>query len=296
MKNELEKYGRVKEDVDLINYNTYKISTTSKYLVDVKDEESLILLIKYLRENNIKFFILGNGSNIVFPQNKFEGVIVRLNELNVIDIDDDEVYVGAGVMLPKLVNETVNNCLTGLEWASGIPGTLGGSVVSNAGAYLSDIFTYIISVRVLDKDGNIKDLLKKDIKYSYRYSSFKDNKDLIIVGARLKLNKGNADESLTIMKNRLERRVSSQPLEYPSAGSVFRNPEGDYAGRLIEECGLKGKTLGGAKVSEKHANFIINYDHATCLDIRNLIKLVHDTVLEKTNVDLVLEQELVNWE
>ena len=292
----LEKYGRVKENVDLKNYNTYKVSSKAKYLVDVKDEESLVNLISELNDNNVKYFILGNGSNIVFPEDEFDGVIIRLSELNIIDIDDDEVYVGAGVMLPRLVNETVNNCLTGLEWASGIPGSLGGSVVSNAGAYLSDIFTYIVTVKVLTKDGKIKELKKDEIKYDYRYSMFKDNKDLIILGATLKLSKGNSDESLTIMRNRLERRVSTQPLEYPSAGSVFRNPEGDHAGRLIEECGLKGKMIGGAKVSEKHANFIINYDNATPSDIRNLIKLVHDEVLEKTNVDLVLEQELVNWE
>ena len=292
----LEKYGRVKVNADLKNYNTYKVSGKAKYLIDVKDEESLVNLIDELNKNNIKYFLLGNGSNIIFPEDEFDGVIIRLSELNVIDIDDDEVYVGAGVMLPKLVNETVNNCLTGLEWASGIPGTLGGSVVSNAGAYLCDIFTYIISVKVLTKDGEVKILKKDEIKHAYRYSMFKDNKDLIILGATLKLSKGNSDESLTIMKNRLERRISSQPLEYPSAGSVFRNPEGDHAGRLIEECGLKGKTIGGAMVSKKHANFIINYNNATSSDIRNLIKLVHDTVLEKTKVDLVLEQELVSWE
>ena len=177
-----------------------------------------------------------------------------------------------------------------------VPGTVGGAVVGNAGAYLSDIYTYILSVRVLDKDLNIKEINKDEIKYSYRYSSFKDNKDLIILSVKLKLEKGSSDESLAIMKKRLDRRIESQPLEYPSAGSVFRNPEGDYAGRLIEECGLKGKTIGGAMVSEKHANFIINYNNASPQDVRDLIKLVHDTVLKETGIDLILEQELIDWE
>lgn len=294
MKDELAKFGKVKEDVDLRNYNTYKVSTTSKYLVDVKSEESLINLIKYLKENNVKYLILGNGSNVVLPNKPFDGVIIKLNGLNTIDIDDDEVHVGAGVMLPKLVSETVNNCLCGLEWAAGIPGTVGGAVVGNAGAYLSDIFTFIDEVKVLE-NGVIKIIKKSDIKYSYRYSSFKDNKDIIILGVKLKLDKGSKDESEVLMKKRLERRIESQPLEYPSAGSVFRNPEGNFAGKLIEDCGLKGKRIGGAMVSEKHANFIINYDNATPKDIRDLIKSVHDTVLKETKIDLVIEQELIDW-
>lgn len=294
MKDKLAKFGKVKEDVDLRNYNTYKVSTTSKYLVDVKSEESLINLIKYLKENKIKYLILGNGSNVVLPNKPFDGVIIKLNGLNTIDIDDDEVYVGAGVMLPKLVSETVNNCLCGLEWAAGIPGTVGGAVVGNAGAYLSDIFTFIDEIRVLE-NGEIKTIKKNDVKYSYRYTSFKDNKDIIILGVKLKLNKGSKDESEVLMKKRLERRIESQPLEYPSAGSVFRNPEGNFAGKLIEDCGLKGKRIGGAMVSEKHANFIINYDNATPKDIRDLIKFVHDTVLKETKIDLVIEQELIDW-
>lgn len=294
MEEVLKKFGRLKCDVDLKNYNTYKVSSTAKYFIDIKDERSLIELLEYLKKEDIPYFVIGNGSNILLPSHKFDGVIIKLSELNFIDIDDDEVEVGAGVMLPKLVSETVNNCLVGLEWAAGIPGTLGGSIVGNAGAYLSDIFTFLVSVKVIE-NGEVKTLKKEDIKYGYRYTSLKGNRDLIVLSARLKLEKGNSDEALTLIKNRRERRIESQPLEYPSAGSTFRNPEGDYAGRLIEECGLKGKMIGGARVSEKHANFIINYDKATCDDIRNLIKFVHDTVLEKTGVDLILEQEIIDW-
>lgn len=294
MNKELERFGKLKENVDLKKYNTYKISSTAKYLIEVKDEESLVQLINYLKENNTDYYVFGNGSNIVIPENNFNGVIIKLNEFNQILIDDDEVTVGAGVMLPKLVNETVNNCLKGLEWASGIPGTLGGSVVGNAGAYLSDIFDFVVSVRVLD-NGVIKELKKSDIEYKYRFTSLKDNKNIIVLSARLRLEKGNIDESLNLMKKRMERRLESQPLDYPNAGSVFRNPENDFAGRLIEECGLKGKTIGGAMVSTKHANFIINYDNATCKDVRDLIKFVHDEVLNKTGVDLIVEQEIIDW-
>ena len=294
MEEVLKKFGRLKCNVDLKNYNTYKVSSTAKFFIDIKDERSLIELLEYLKKEDIPYFVIGNGSNILLPSHKFDGVIIKLSELNFIDIDDDEVEVGAGVMLPKLVSETVNNCLVGLEWAAGIPGTLGGSIVGNAGAYLSDIFTFLVSVKVIE-NGEVKTLKKEDIKYGYRYTSLKGNRDLIVLSARLKLEKGNSDEALTLIKNRRERRIESQPLEYPSAGSTFRNPEGDYAGRLIEECGLKGKMIGGARVSEKHANFIINYDKATCDDIRNLIKFVHDTVLEKTGVDLILEQEIIDW-
>lgn len=294
MNKELERFGKLKENVDLKKYNTYKISGTAKYLIEVKDEESLVQLINYLKENNINYYVFGNGSNVVIPENEFNGVIIKLNEFNQIIIDDDEVTVGAGVMLPKLVNETVNNCLKGLEWASGIPGTLGGSVVGNAGAYLSEIFDFIVSVRVLDS-GVIKELKKSDIEYKYRYTSLKNNKNVIVLSAKLRLEKGNSDESLNLMKKRMERRLESQPLDYPNAGSVFRNPENDFAGRLIEECGLKGKTIGGAMVSTKHANFIINYDNASCSDVRDLIKLVHDEVLNKTGVDLIVEQEIIDW-
>ena len=294
MKDELIKFGKVKENVDLKNYNTYKVSTIAKFLVDVKSEDALINLIKYLKENNIKYLILGNGSNIVLPEEDFDGVIIKLGGLNTIDIDDDEVYVGAGVMLPKLVSETVNNCLCGLEWAAGIPGTVGGAVVGNAGAYLSDFFTFIDEIKVLDNN-EIKVLKKSDVEYSYRHTSFKNNRNIVILSVKLKLEKGSSDESAVLMKKRLERRIESQPLEYPNAGSVFRNPEGDYAGRLIEECGLKGKTIGGAMVSEKHANFIINYNNAKPSDVRKLIKFVHDEVLDKTGVDLIIEQELIDW-
>ena len=293
---DLRRYGKVEENVSLKPYNTYKIDGKVRYLSFPNDINGLISTLKYAKENNISYRVLGNGSNIVIPDDFYDGLIIRLDNLKNIDIDDTLVYADAGIMLPMLSKETINHNLAGLEWACAIPGTLGGSIVGNAGAYKEAIFDYVDKVKVLDQDLNIKEIDKKDILYSYRFSSFKEKRDLIIIGAYLKLRRGNKEESLEIVSKRMKKRLETQPLDYPSAGSVFRNPEGDFAGRIIEEdLGFKGKTLGGAKVSEKHANFIINYDNATSKDIRDLIYLIKDKVKEKDNIDLVIEQEIIDW-
>ena len=297
MINILEKFGKVLENVSLKNYNTYKIGGNVKYLVIPTDKDNLVELVKYLKKEDVKYFVLGNGSNLVFSDALFDGVIIKLDNLNKICIDKTKVVAESGVMLPKLAMHTINNNLKGLEWATGIPGTVGGSTVGNAGAYKSCMFDFIEKVTVIDDNNEIATLTKEDIKYTYRHTSFKDNKNLIILDVTFNLEEGNKEESLEIVKRRLEKRKETQPLEYPSAGSVFRNPEGDASGRIIEqEVDLKGKTIGGAKVSEKHANFIINTGNATGNDVRNLIMYVHDEVLKKTKIDLIVEQEFVNWE
>lgn len=294
----LKNYGEVLENVDLKKYNTYHIGGTAKYMVFPLDIDKLQKLIKYLNENNIKHMVLGNGSNVIFSENLYEGVIIRLEKFKDINIDDTKVRVSAGVMLPKLVQVCVNENLAGLEWAAGIPGTIGGSVAGNAGAYKSEIFDFIIDVTTISPEGNIKVLKKEDIKYDYRYSEFKDKyKDYVIISVNIKLEKGDKEESLEIIERRRQKRLETQPLEYPSAGSVFRNPEGDASGRIIEqEINFKGKRIGGAEVSKKHANFIINNDNASSKDIKDLIELIHSKVLEKTGIDLIVEQEFINWE
>lgn len=293
----LKELGNVLENVSLKNYNTYKIGGNAKYLVEPFDVDSLKKLIKYLKDNKIKYFILGNGSNVILDDLDFEGVIIKLSNLKRIDINNNEVYAEAGIMLPILSRETINHNLQGLEWACAIPGTLGGSIVGNAGAYKECIFDYVTKVDVLDKEYNVKTLDKNDITYSYRYTSFKDDKDLIVLGAYLSLNDGNKEELSEVVKRRMQKRMETQPLDYPSAGSVFRNPENDFAGRIIEEdIKFKGKQVGGAKVSEKHANFIINYDNATSKDIKELISLIKKKVKEKDHIELILEQEIINWE
>jgi len=309
---ELMSYGNVLENVDLKEYNTFKLGGKAKYLVDVKDKESLINLIKFLKTKNIKYFIIGNGSNIVMSDNLFDGVIIKLSNLNkfTIDYDTKIVTAQAGLYFPVLVAEVVNNNLKGLEWATGIPGTIGGSVVANAGAYNSAIFEFLKSVEILDADGIIKTLEKDDIKYDYRYSMFQDQKDITILSVVFELEHGNKEESNALIADRRKRRLESQPLEFPSAGSIFRNPDGEeikeqiekyglkgpYAGHLIEECGLRGKRIGNAAISEKHANFIVNLGNAESNDVKALIDLAKNTVKEKFEIELKIEQEFVNWE
>ncbi len=298
MINELKQYGSVEENASLKNLNTYHIAGKAKYLVSPNSINDLIQIIKIIKENDLQYFILGNGSNIVLNDREYNGVIIRLNQLNGIEIHPqlNMAYAEAGAMLPKLVQEAVNNSLMGLEFAAGIPGTIGGSIYGNAGAYNSCILDYVTSVTVLDEDLNVKVIEHENITYSYRTSMFKEEKKYIILAAKFFLKEGDQSNSLNIIEDRRQRRIASQPLEYPSAGSVFRNPEGDFAGRLIESCDLKGYRIGGAEVSSKHANFIINVNNATGKDIYTLIKHVHDTVLEKTNVDLHIEQEFIDWE
>lgn len=295
---ELLKYGSVEEHATLKNLNTYHIGGCTKYLLSPNSINDLISTLRILKENSIKYFILGNGSNIVLNDREYDGAVIRLNKLDGIEIhpEMEMAYAEAGAMLPKLAMDSVNASLTGLEFAVGIPGTIGGSILGNAGAYNACILDYVSSVTVLDEDFNVKIIDHEDIFYSYRTSSFKENKKYIILAAKFFLKVGDKENSLEIIENRRARRLASQPLEYPSAGSVFRNPEGDFAGRLIESCDLKGYNIGGAEVSVKHANFIINKNNATSKDVYELIKYVHDTVLEKTTVDLLIEQEFIDWE
>ena len=293
---DLEIFGDVEANVSLKNYNTYNIASSARFLVEPINIDSLIGLIKYLKKNNISYFIIGNGSNVILSDGFYDGVVIKLSHLNEISIDDEEVFAGAGVMLPKLSKKVIEHDLAGLEWACAIPGTVGGSIVGNAGAYKEAIFDYVTKVVVLDNN-IVKEISKEDIKCSYRYTSFKEDKNIIVLGAYFQLRKGNKEESQEIVNRRMKKRLATQPLDYPSAGSVFRNPEGDFAGRIIEEdLGFKGKTIGGAKISEKHANFIINFDNATGADIRELINLIKEEVKKKDNIDLIVEQEFIDWE
>lgn len=286
----LEDFGKIVENASLKNYNTHKIEAKCKYFIIINNQNKLRDLIKYLNQNNIKYFILGNGSNIILPD-YYDGVVIKL-ELNDLIIEDNIITVGASHMLNKLASITVNKSLAGLEWAAGVPGTVGGGIIGNASCYDGSLMPLIIKLDVLDK-GIFKTITTSDFKYSYRYTSLKEDK-IIILKAYFKLEKGNKEELLEIIKDRTKKRIMSQPLEYPSAGSVFKNPEGNSAGKLIEDAGLKGYKIGGAEISDKHANFIINKDSATSDDIKNLIKYIQNKVLEKYGINLILEQEIIN--
>lgn len=288
-------YGDVFENCSLKDYNTYHIDSSCDYLIKPKSVECLIALLKKLKEINKPYFIIGAGSNIIIPSSHFNGVVIKLDNLHNIEVNKNIVISEAGASLNKLAMEIIAHGLKGLEWATGIPGNVGGSVVGNAGAYNSSIFDYITEITCLDKEYNIVKLKKDEIKYSYRYTSFKDSKDYIIISVTFSFALGDEEDSLALIKDRLERRSASQPLNYPSAGSVFRNPEGLYAGKLIEDLNLKNYHINDAFVSDKHANFIINKGNATSYDIINLINEIKEKVKKEYNVDLFLEQEIIKW-
>ena len=285
----------IKMNENLELHTTYKVGGICKYFITPDSIDELIKLIKYLRENNIKYMILGNGSNTIFSSKTYDGAIINLNNINKMNIDGNKIYVEAGYQLIKLSMDALNNGLSGLEFAAGIPGNLGGAIYMNAGAYKSDMSNLIKDVTFLDENLEIKTLTKDELEFSYRKSIFQ-HKNYIVLSANLELTYGDKEEIKELMNNRKERRLASQPLEYPSAGSVFRNPSEDiFAGKLIEELGLKGYSIGGAKISEKHANFIINDGGATGEDIKALIDLVKVKVKEKYNIDLHVEQRFINF-
>ena len=284
---------KIIENVDLKKYTTYRLDSKASYMAFPENTKDLIRLIKYLRENQIKYKILGGGANLIF-EHDYDGVLIKLDHFDKLIVNDTKITVGAGYNLIKLANKLCKLGLTGIEFATGIPGTVGGAIFNNAGAYKRDMGYIVESIIVLTPDLEIKKLYNKDLKYHYRTSFLKDNPEYICLEANIVLKHGNKNEILEVIEDRKKRRLMSQPLEYPSAGSVFRNPPDNYAGKLIEDIGYKGKIIGGAKVSEKHANFIINYKDATGEDIVKLINEIKQEVKNKYNIDLVLEQEIVN--
>lgn len=293
---EKHKIGKVLIDEPLKKYNTYKIGGIAKCIVFPKNEKKLIELLKIIKDNNIKYKVIGKGSNLIFSSKDYDGILIRLDEFNDLKIDDIKIVVGAGYSLMKLALEMTKKGLSGLEFATGIPGSIGGAIYMNAGAYNSDMGYIVSEVKVIDPNLNIVTLYNKDLDFHYRTSFFQKNPEYVCIEATIILKKADKKIMMEIIEDRKRRRLMTQPLEYPSAGSVFRNPENVPAGKLIEDAGLKGKTIGGAMVSKKHANFIINYDNATSEDVYNLINLVKKEIKEKNGIELKQEQEFVNWE
>lgn len=287
--------GEIKEDVSLTKLTTYKCGGNLKLLVMPEDVDKLVALLKKLKEDKIKYKILGKGSNVVFSNNEYDGVIIKLDKLKNCVIDKEEIICEAGHGLIDLAIKASNLGLTGMEFATGIPGTIGGAIFMNAGAYKSDMGYIVKEVTVLDDNLNVKVLSNKEMNFHYRTSFLKENPKYICLSVKIKLEKGNVKDIKNLIKDRLERRKSSQPLNLPSAGSVFRNHNEVPAGKLIENVGMKNVSIGGAIVSEKHANFILNNDKATGEDIKKLIELVQKKVFDEYNIELVLEQELVNF-
>ena len=291
-----ESIGKILTDVPLSQYTTYKVGGNAKIVVYPENTEKLVKLIKLLKNNQVKFMVLGFGSNVLFSDKTYDGVIIKLDEFNDITFKRNKVTAGAGASLMKVALMSVRKGLSGLEFATGIPGSIGGAVYMNAGAYKSDMGYVVTEVKVLTPKYRVITMVNKEMDFHYRTSFLKKHPDYICLEATIKLKKGNKEEIEELVKERKSRRLESQPLEYPSAGSVFRNPEGLFAGKLIEDLGYKGLTKGGAQISEKHANFIINYKNAKAQDIKDLIDFIKEEVKEKYDIELKVEQEFKNWE
>lgn len=289
--------GKIEEDSSLKKHTTYKVGGSASCVAYPRDVDCLISLLKFLKGNNIKYKIIGKGSNLLFSDENYEGVLVKLDEFSEIEFfGNNKIRVGAGFPLIKLSLLAAKKSLTGLEFAAGIPGSVGGAVYMNAGAYKSDMGYVVENVKVLTDDFKIINLENKEMDFHYRSSYLQRHPEYICLEVVIRLQKGKKDAIEEVMKERRARRIASQPLDYPSAGSVFRNPEGLSAWKLIEDSGLKGLKKGGAMISDKHANFIINYKNASSSDIKYLIELCQKKVLENFNIELKCEQEFVNWE
>lgn len=286
------KCGKIYEDVDLKKITSYKLKGKAKCVIIPNDQKGLINLFDYIKKKNLKYKIIGGGSNLIFDGD-YDGILIRLDKFDHLKIEDTKIVVGAGYNLIRLALKCARNSLTGLEFATGIPGTVGGAIVNNAGAYKSDMGYIVEEVLVITPELEIKKLYNRDLNFHYRTSFFKENKGYIILQATIVLKRGKKDAIMAVIEDRKKRRLMSQPLDFPSAGSVFRNPVNNFAGKLIEDIGYKGKNEGGAKVSEKHANFIINTGDATGKDIIKLIEEIKEKVKKEYDIDLILEQEIV---
>ena len=281
-------------DEPMAKHTSFKIGGNADVFLKVRTLSTLKDLLEALKAQKIPHFILGNGSNLLVSDSGIRGVVIKLvGDFQKIElIGEDIIECGAGVHLIKLCRFAQQNALSGLEFAYGIPATVGGAVFMNAGAYDGEMKDVLLSTENLAPSGKQITLAASELDLSYRHSRYSVTGD-IILSARLKLNRGNAAQIKEKMDGFLARRREKQPLKYPNAGSVFKRPPGNYAGTLIQTCGLKGKKIGGAEVSTKHAGFIVNTGGATCRDVLRLISHIQATVLEKADVALESEVRVV---
>lgn len=271
-------------------HTSFKIGGNADVYIKVNNLSKLSTILKECQDSDVDYMLLGNGSNLLVSDDGIRDVVIRLDGdfRKITLVDDTTIFCGAGATLAYLCKFALNCGLSGLEFAWGIPGTVGGAVFMNAGAYDGEMKDVVHSVSHISPIGEIGRIEKDNLIFGYRTSVYRSN-NMIITGVTLKLKKGNPDEIRAKMDDYMSRRSTKQPLEYPSAGSVFKRPEGNFAGALIEQCGLKGKTCGGAQVSEKHAGFIINKSNATAKDVRDLISEIQKTVSDKTGYNLECE-------
>ena len=273
-------------DEPMSRHTTFRVGGPAKLMALPKTEEETVAAVRLARELEVRPVFVGNGSNLLVDDAGLDAFVVKMTPgLSWWRTEGTVLTAGSGILLGSLANEAARHGLTGLEFAHGIPGSLGGAVTMNAGAYDGEMRQVVISVRVLDHRGEIAEIPAEQCEFSYRHSAFSGGERLIL-SAALQLAEGDQTAIRGRMEELMARRKAKQPLEYPSAGSTFKRPEGHFAAALIDRCGLKGLTVGGAQVSEKHAGFIINTGGATCRDILNLMKQVRERVFRETGVEL----------
>jgi len=314
---------KIKKNVLLKDYTTFRIGGPAKYFLETEKKEDIVRVISAAKKFNLPFFILGGGSNLLVSDKGFKELVIKIKNKE-LKVKNNKIFVEAGVVLNQLVNTALKNNLSGLEWAAGIPGTVGGAICGNAGAFNKSTGDLVKNVEVLEvANCKIKILNNKDCNFRYRDSIFKHKKNLIVLSATLQFKKRNKKEIKERIKKYLNYRKETQPLNYPSAGSIFKNPKGFSgaaasfaaasfaaarqgeedessslsfaaasfaAARMIEECGLKGKRIGNVKISEKHANFIVNLGQGKAKDVKKLIELAKKRVKNKFGIDL--EEEI----
>ncbi len=299
----MNKYKYIENIIDIskIRYNepmkkhtTMKVGGNCDIMIFPETIEDIRNIIDFVNKNKIKYYIIGNGSNIIVPDEGISALVIKIaSKFSDVKIEGNKIEVLSGCSMPKVSQIAKENSLKGFEFACGIPGTIGGGIRMNAGAYGGEISNILEDVTYIDENGKIKIINKEECKFSYRHSIFCDNKKLIIISATFNLENGLKDEIEEIMNTNMKLRREKQPLEFPNSGSVFRRPEGYFVGKLISDAGLRGYTIGGAQVSQKHTGFIINKDKATCSDVVNLIHYIQEVVYNKFNVKLQTEVEIL---
>ncbi|WP_338817018.1 UDP-N-acetylmuramate dehydrogenase [Parvimonas micra] len=284
----------VRYDEPLKNHTTFKIGGNCIALIEPREVSDIVETIKICRENSIKFFVIGNGSNLLVPDEGYNGVIIKLKgEFSTIQVEGEYLIVNSGAKLSEVYTVAYENSLTGFEFASGIPGTIGGAVYMNAGAYGGEMKDIVESVQVLDLDNfELRELKNEELEFSYRKSIIQ-RKNYIVTTIKLKLQKGNKEEINAVYEDLRERRNSKQPLNFGSAGSTFKRPEGHFASKLIEDAGLKGYHINDAWVSEKHSGFVVNKGNASYKEVMELIEYVQKVVFEKFGVKLETEVRIL---